>query len=152
MTVLVRGYARPLQGWGISQVKYVLERKTTKKARFSLTRCDSDNKTEKRMTSKTSTFFCKTIVPDGKERMNTRRRHYDNVLCTHTRNYALAIASASFSAGSHGNDLGITLGSQQSWFWTPNKCQTTVLTAFYDLFYFNVFERFEGGKHMELGP
>ena len=31
-----------------------------------------------------------------------------------TRNYALAIASASFPAGSHGNPLGITLGSRIS--------------------------------------
>ena len=30
----------------------------------------------------------------------------------HTRNYALAIASASFPPGSHGNPLGITLGSR----------------------------------------
>ena len=32
----------------------------------------------------------------------------------HTRNYALAIASASFPPGSHGNTLGITLGSRIS--------------------------------------
>ena len=32
----------------------------------------------------------------------------------YTRNYALAIASASFPLGSHGNPLGITLGSQIS--------------------------------------
>ena len=32
----------------------------------------------------------------------------------YTRNYALAIASASFPPGSHGNPLGITLGSRIS--------------------------------------
>ena len=32
----------------------------------------------------------------------------------HTRSYALAIASASFPPGSHGNPLGITLGSRIS--------------------------------------
>ena len=32
----------------------------------------------------------------------------------YTRNYALAIASAAFPAGSHGNPPGITLGSRIS--------------------------------------
>ena len=32
----------------------------------------------------------------------------------YTRNYALAIARASFPPGSHGNSLGITLGSRIS--------------------------------------
>ena len=39
---------------------------------------------------------------------------YNTYTYIYTRNYALAIASAAFPAGSHGNPPGITLGSRIS--------------------------------------
>ena len=55
----------------------------------------------------------------------------------YTRNYALAIASASFPPGSHGNPLGITLGSRIS---KPKVMildpKIPVLNRFSHLFYY----------------
>ena len=67
----------------------------------------------------------------------------DIYLYIYTRNYALAIASASFPPGSYGNPLKITLGSRIS---KPKVMildpKITVLNRFSHFFmFFNEFQR-----------